>query len=187
MKKILLILPFAALISCGGEEESNNTNTNTEVVEIAKTTDLTTYELPFSIKTEQIKDKNGVPLNVEVDHEEGDLEWIIKFGERFNIIVEDWGTEEKNAQSEIKRQQELEQFFVYDFIEEGDNSVLYSKAIPGDSVSTEFNFFTVKKVDDIYYTIKSNPAQQFTLKEAKKMLEASKSLVVAHNTTLQNA
>lgn len=103
------------------------------------------------------------------------------------MIIEDWGNEEKNAQSEIQRQQELEQFFIYDFIEEDANYVLYSKAIPGDSLSTEYNFFTVKKVDDVYYTIKSNPAVNFTLEEAQKMLNASKSLHVIDNTTLQNA
>lgn len=184
MKKLLLILPLFILFSC---EEENKEPLDNNTVEIAKTSDLTTYELPFLIKTEQIKDKNGVPLNIEVIHEEGDFEWIIKFGERFNLIIEDWGDEEQNASEEIKRQQELEQFFVYNLIEEEEDYTLYSKAIPGDSLSTEFNFYLVKNVEGIYYTIKSNPAQTFTLDEAKKMLEASKSLIVAENTILQNA
>lgn len=186
MKKILLILPLFLMFSCGEDTPNENTE-NITTEEITKSTDLSSYELPFSIKTEQIKDENGVPLNVDVTHQEGDYEWILKLGDRFNMIIEDWGNEEKNAQSEIQRQQELEQFFIYDFIEEDANYVLYSKAIPGDSLSTEYNFFAVKKVDDVYYTIKSNPAVNFTLEEAQKMLNASKSLNVIDNTTLQNA
>ena len=185
MKKLLLILPLFIAISCGGDK-TDSTEQNTSI-EIAKTTDLTSYELPFSIKTEQVKDENGVPLNIEVLHEEGDLDWIVKFGDRFSLIIEDWGDEEKNALVEIKRQQELEQFFVYDFIENESDYILYSKSIPGDSLSTEYNFYAVKDVKGIFYTIKSNPAQNFTLEEAKKMLEASKSLIVADKTILQNA
>jgi hypothetical protein len=185
MKKILLILPLFIALSCG--EEKTETTTKNKSVETAKTIDLTSYELPFLIKTEQIKDENGVSLNIEVLHEEGDLDWIVKFGERFNLVIEDWGDEEKNASIEIKRQQELEQFFVYGFIENENDYILYSKAIPGDSLSTEYNFYSVKNVGGIYYTIKSNPAQHFTLEEVKKMLEASKSMIVSDNTILQNA
>lgn len=188
MKKILfLAIPLLFTVSCGetNKEDNNSIEVNEETV---KTTDLSQYELPFSIKTEKLTDENGVPLNVEVLHSEGDLEWEIKLGNHFNLIIEDWGNESKNAKNEVNRQKDLEQFFVYNFIEEEDNYVLYSKSIPGDSINVQFNFYAVKKAEAGYfYSIKSNPAENFTLEETKKMLEATKSLSESVNKTLQNA
>jgi hypothetical protein len=175
MKNTLYLFALVLIFSCGGDEEINNIPV---VEETIKKTDLSQFELPFIIQTEKIEDENGVPLNVDVTHDEGELDWELRLGSRFNIVIEDYGDEQKNAITEIKHQQELEQFFDYTYITETEKTVVYSKAIPGDTLNTQHHFYAVKEVGEgYYYTIQSNPAENFTLEEINKMLEASKSLI----------
>lgn len=177
IRKTFLFLTIALLgfASCGEEE---NKEPEKEIIpENIKKTDLSEYDLPFFIYTEKIKDENGVPLNMEVLHEEAGLDWEIILGKSFDILVEDWGSERKDPLKEIQRMEELEQHYEYKYIEKTNDYVLYSKGIPGDESHVDYHFFhTIDGGDNYYYSIKSNPMTQFTLDEIKVMLEASKSL-----------
>lgn len=177
MKKYLLyLLTLALMLTACGEEKTNEPEKEI-IPENIKKSDLSEHELPFFIYTEKIKDENGVPLNLEVFHEEAGLDWQIVLGESFDIFVEDWGEEKLNPIQEIERMEELEQHFDFNYLEKTEDYVLYSKAIPNDSAHVDYHFFhTVEFGENYYYSIKSNPMTQFTLDQVKMMLEASKSL-----------
>lgn len=184
MKKAIFILSLTFIFSCGNEETKVTDKPVTE--ENLKKTDLSEYELPFVIQTEKIKDENGSFLNIDVTHEDGELDWILKLGNSFNLVIEDWGDEKLNPKEEVKRQQELEQHFDYNYIKEESNYVVYSKSIPGDTLNTQHYFYSITEVEEgYYYAIKSNPSESFTLKQINSMLEASLSLTNSKNTVLQ--
>ncbi len=176
IKLFSIALLTIILASCAAGEAIED-NTLEILPDNIKKTDLSEHELPVYIYTEKIKDENGVPINMDITHEEGDLDWDIRLGKTFNIIIEDWGDEKKDPVGEIKYMKDLEQFYDYKFIQESEDHVVYSKAIPGDSLNTTYHFYLQKELrDNYFYTVKNNAMEKYTLDQVNIMLEAARSI-----------
>ena len=180
MKKsiyLFSLILFSVFLSCG---DSTKTSSETKKVvdENIIVSDLSQYDLPLTITSEKSWDQSGSIEELSVSHEPDDIEWDITIGERFNILIEDWGDEAKNAKQEIERKSELEQVLSYEFIREESSFVTYSVSIPGETQEKpDFHFFKVVKIgEDQYYTVMSNPMEKYTEEEINKMVDASNTL-----------
>lgn len=173
-KIIAIALTTSVLFSCGTDEVTEN---KPLVDKDAAIIDLTQYELPYVLKTSK-KDKEANPI--DVIHEEGDIEWAITKGAGFDLLVEDWGDEYKNAEEELKNQEAVDQVFEIKYQEKTPALVKYSESIPGDANNTAFHFYMVKEYGEGYfYTFRSNPNEKFTQEQVDKMVKAVSLLTVA--------
>ncbi len=184
MKNLLKVLfPAAILLTACGETEKDNPETNdqTDVSEM-ETLDYTGMSMyDFSNDNVDLPFKMMLPLKTEGDkpkitHTE-DVTWGIKLDEKFNIVIEDWGTEEKTIEKQIE---DLKGVGPYNFstVEKDDDELIYKYSVgDGEGQETiEFSHFVlIKKIGDTYYTFQSAPMGSFSVARIKTMLRASKS------------
>lgn len=171
MKKLIYILPFAALslLSCGGGEAGSG-NENSEAVEgnsamQGVVTDLSEYGMDFTIVLPERKD---LITNIEAN-DWGGIE--VRQGENFMISI-------AYGEGDIDLLKfDLEEDLVYksQVLEEGENFILYKKEIEGSGMDPEYHFLFVQKVNDEAIEIQNLKEAGFNEESARNMLNAAKS------------
>lgn len=189
MKKIVytLLIPTAIFAySCGGETPTDEVETNDQIADEIEEldysdmmlVDMREYDLPVSMMLPIIQgsDEASKP---DVIHNE-DVTWKVSVGgEKFDLQIEDWGTEEKTI-ADFKKGLEQDDIYSFTVINEDEDEIVYKRGLKSEEGEEggygSSHFYFIRKIGDTYYTMESNPMGQFTTARARDMLRAAKSM-----------
>lgn len=193
MKKIVytLLVPSILLTSCGGEAiekpaqptQENITNEEEEIDYSDMTLiDMSEWELPAKMMLPLISGSDEA-AKPEVEHNE-DVTWKVRIGDKFDIVIEDWGTEEMTIARLKEENLQNSELFTYEIVNEDEDEILFKKGLTSEQTENAEDhkvygstyFYFIRKVGDTYYTIESNRLGDFSTSRAKAMLRSAKSL-----------
>lgn len=145
MRKYLLFLPFALMLSACGSGDSSSTEEVTEALPeiLAQRTtklDLSEYQLPFVLIVPD--STRGIPEVVVTSFGETD----ISVGSAFHVVIAEGGdvAEKTKALSE-------DLMYTNTIIEQAEDFLLYKSEIKDSFLDPEFHFYAVKNVNGISY------------------------------------
>lgn len=187
--KVLVPATLLVMSSCGEENTSETENlTENEVVnemEEIDYSDMTMYD--FSKDNVDLPFKMMLPLKTDgakptIEHNE-DVTWKIRTDDKFQLVIEDWGTEAKYIEG-VKEELKM-RWYIFDLEPENedDDEILYFLKLKTDGEEGEgmkfAHFCLIKEVNGTYYTIQSDDQGTFSLSRAKDMLRSAKSFMPA--------
>lgn len=160
LKSSLIIFSILFLAACGGEEKSDSEGNETkdETVDTEGMSDLPLSEhgLNLVIKTPPISSSTGSILP-SVHHEEGSLDWTVKIGDKFEMIIEEWSPEHDPNQKVAEEKKYVENsVFEIEFLTDEDDLIMYKRTLPeGQGGKTSYHVYSAQKIDGITYVFKS--------------------------------
>lgn len=203
MKKIFIsITIISALFSCNNDSnkvEENITDKNTEVNSEENPIDfselrefnLSNFDLEATIFIPEShymvsEEEEGVEDPV-VEHSDGEAIWNLhmRSNKNWDITIEDWGEEKMSIAKEKEIHKETSEVYDYNYIEEGEDFMLYQRALKSGSTTIDektasklpnYHFFVVKNINGSFITIKSNDLGEFRKISAKKMLNSARTI-----------
>lgn len=203
MKKIYFTLALATVFaSCeSGKTEQPNEKEEIKVTEEIKEPAVDLSELrEFSMADYDLDATIFIPENhfmiseeeegledPVVTHSDGEAKWhlTMRSNKNWNITIEDWGDEVKSIALEKEINKETSEVYDYNYIEEGNDYLLFQRALKSGSTTMEektasklpnYHFVVVKNINGNYITIKSNDMGDFRKISAKKMLNAARAI-----------
>lgn len=203
MKKIYFTLALATVFaSCeSGKTEQPNEKEEIKVTEDIKEPAVDLSELrEFSMADYDLDATIFIPENhfmiseeeegledPVVTHSDGEAKWdlTMRSNKNWNITIEDWGDEVKSIALEKEINKETSGVYDYNYIEEGNDYLLFQRALKSGSTTMEektasklpnYHFVVVKNINGNYITIKSNDMGDFRKISAKKMLNAARAI-----------
>lgn len=200
MKKLFYLLALPSLLmmnSCGeGEKTDNDTpetvdTTVTEVIDLKglREFDMSSHELNaiVMIPEKYYKDEENVEWFVEptITHNEGEAKWEITLDgdKHWHMVIEDWGTEERNTAIEKTEHEDQKDIFDFNYEEEGENYLLYSRILKSDNTTIDeseaqampnYHFYCVQKIDGSNIVFRSFEMGDFRKITAKQMLASAR-------------
>lgn len=203
MKKIIVALALSSLfIACESEVkepiDSKDDTVSTEgsqekPVDISELREfsMVDYDLDATLFIPQKHyidaDENDQLEEPVIEHAEGEAFWDLSMrsDKNWKITVEDWADEEKSIALEKDIHKETSEVYDYNYIEEGSDYLLFQRALKSGSTTMDektasklpnFHFVVVKKINDTYFTIKSNDLGEFRKVSAEKMMNAARAM-----------
>ncbi len=198
MRKINYILVLSICVyfsSCSNDSESNDGNDGT-VPNKSKTALFDTTKLrPFSLNAQELdvtiyvpndtyKDEEGIERYTPpiIIHNDGEARWGIKMPSdpKWHLVIEEMGNEEVSVEKEKNRQANT--IFDYQYIEEGDNYILFTENINADkstlekeegAISADYHFYCTRKINGYNLVFKSNEMSDFYKPTIKEMLASA--------------
>ena len=173
MKKItyfIVLLISAALVSCGGESNSDNT---TE--EVVKAKVLKGYE-------ELDLNEWGFQMSIMVPNAEqnGEAEVVLTERGALEIVVGSaYGVEIMYGEGDLellKMDLKEDLVFASEIVNEGENSLVYKQDIPDSGVKTQNHFFYRAQLGTDIYEVRDLIDGNYGLGMIEKMLEGVKTL-----------
>ncbi len=152
-----------ALISCGGDSStdkaSDQANNDTTSIDFADMTELSlqAYDLNMSIMLPEVASATGNAIDPLVTHEEGDYLWNVAIGQRFSLIIEDFGKEMNKVEQEKKRLKELETIFEIEYLVDEPSLIMYKRKLhEGQGGKPSYHCYGEELVGGYNYVLKSD-------------------------------
>ncbi|MBD3637817.1 MAG: hypothetical protein HUJ25_10720 [Crocinitomicaceae bacterium] len=176
-----------SMVSCGGgkeDEENTNENPVTEDVDFEGMSEMSLKDngLNMKIMLPQVESSTGASIEPQVIHEDGDYLWHVKIGNKFHLVIEDFGKEKNKVADEKERLADLDDIFVIEFIEDTDNLIMYKRTLHADQGGKpSYHVYGETVVDGYTYVLRSQQDGSFkpiiedmakTIKSAKPITEA---------------
>lgn len=160
LKFSLYLLVSMLIIACGSDDSENGEEQKQETEEI--NTDgmsdlpLKEYGLDLVIKTPPISSSTGSILP-SVHHEDGTLDWTIKIGDKFKMIIEEWSPEHQPAQKVSEEKKYISNLpFIIEYLEESENLIMYKRSLPeGQGGKPTYHVYSAQKINGVTYVFKS--------------------------------
>lgn len=180
MKKVLFVLSFPALAlinGCGGNNGDEKKGSDKEAEKPKKIAGMAMFHLgehglPLKMMVPEKNVKKQIPPP-SVRYNRDTRKMRIRVGDRFWISIQ--RTEPRNIKAIKKDLQNLQQAFEFEFLEEKEDQLVYKKSIPN-SDRGYYHFYKIQAVDGNSYVIRTNKKGEFSKKQMKRMLKASKTL-----------
>ena len=195
MRKInylLALFTCVYLISCSNDE-INSAKEEDESSEVTTfdTTKLRSFslkenelEISIYIPNDTYKDEEGIKRYTPptIIHNDGEARWEIKMPSdpKWHLVIEEMGDEEVSVKKEKQRQANT--IFDHEYIEEGDNYMLYTESINADkstlendeeTVTADYHFYSTRKINGYNLVFKSNEMSDFYKPTIKEMLTSA--------------
>lgn len=175
------------IASCGGSGEEGETTEGETVdtVDYSGMNEISLKENGLNMKMmlPAVESPTGASIEPQVIHDDGDYLWHVKIGDKFHLIIEDFGKEKNKVSTEKERLADLDKIFVVEYIEESDNMIMYKRTLHEDQGgSPSYHCYGETVIDGYTYVLRSQEDGGYrpviedmvkTIKSAKPIGEAS--------------
>lgn len=165
MKKIwiLAILPTLFLMSCGGSGENTDETTNNQIDTAnydftdMNEMSLKSVGLNIQIMLPEVASSTGASIEPMVEHDDGDYLWHVKIGNRFHLVIEDFGKETNKVSNEKKRLDDLNKIFVVEYLVDEPTLIMYKRTLhEGQGGKASYHCYGEITIDGYTYVLRSH-------------------------------
>lgn len=188
MKRLFVYSFIAALVfivpSCGGDSDSDNDSTENgleDTLDYSGMREMSLKEngLNMKIMLPEVESSTGAALEPQVLHDDGDYLWHVKIGDKFHLVIEDYGKEENKVADEKARLADLDKIFVVEYIEDGDNLIMYKRELHAEQGGKPtYHVYGETIVDGYTYVLRSQQDGSYrpVIEDMVKTIKSAKPL-----------
>jgi hypothetical protein len=191
MKLFILTTIAASLIfsfsSCGGSADTEETTDSLAVenIDYSGMSEISLKEngLNMQFMLPAVESPTGASIVPQVMHDDGDYLWHVQIGDKFHLVIEDFGKEKNKVSNEKARLADLDKIFIVEFIEESENLIMYKRTLHEEQGGkASYHVYGETIVDGYTYVLRSQEDGGFkpviedmvkSIKSAKPISEAS--------------
>ena len=149
------------LFSCGGSSDSENTTGNETDSTLLDFSDMSAIslqddDLNLQLMLPEVASATGNSIDPLVEHEEGDYLWYVSIGQRFKLIIEDFGKEMDKVKQEKERLADLKDIFIIEYLVDESNLIMYKRDLhEGQGGKPSYHCYGEVVIDGYNYVLRS--------------------------------
>ena len=153
-----LLLIFSA---CGGGDDNGGETTNNDGVDTMDFSGMSELSLKenglnMKIMLPDVISSTGASIEPQVIHDDGDYLWHVKIGDKFHMIIEDYGKEKNKVADEKARLDDLDKIFVVEYIEDTPGLIMYKRELHAEQGGKPtYHVFGECEIDGYTYVLRS--------------------------------
>lgn len=173
----LLVVILLGLSSCNSEKKDKNNEDKSPENKVIRDVDGNDFVIldaddmePLSLREQGLNLKMKTPsisssigsLKPVVLHEEGTVDWAVKIGDKFKMIIQEWAPVHKPKNKVADEKEHISQsVFDVNYIVDLDSLIMYQRKIPSNENKksqggeTSYHVFYSTKINGTTYVIKS--------------------------------